>query len=60
MHFSVGPVIRAGSAYGSGTGLVFDIDCSEDSGSTEDCTYAPVGHHSNCTHLSDVGVVCKG
>ena len=45
------PVIERDSVYGSGSGLVFDVDCSRES-----CSFVPV----NCSHSSDVGVVCKG
>lgn len=48
------------ATYGSGTGLMFDVDCNEDSSSTTDCTYTPVSDLSSCTHSNDVGVVCKG
>ena len=41
--------------YGSGDGLIFDIECTSDD-SAASCTYVP----SNCSRSSESGIVCKG
>ena len=51
-------IVRKGSSYGSGSGLIFEIECSEDGRNTTDCSYESVGNISNCTHSNDAGVIC--
>ena len=50
-------IIRSGSFYGPGSGLIFELVCSEGSKNTTDCTYETV---NNCTHANEAGVVCTG
>lgn len=54
------PVIVHGSSYGSGSGLIFEIDCIEDARNIKECSYRPVDDTSNCTHVNDAGVMCIG
>ena len=50
-----GSLIVDSAIYGSGDGLIFDIECTSDD-STASCTYVP----SNCSRSSESGIVCKG
>ena len=42
--------------YGSGDGLIFDIECTSNDRNNASCTYVP----SNCSRSNESGIVCKG
>ena len=46
--------------FGSGSGLIFDLDCTGSENNVLECVRLPVSDASNCTHKSDVGVICRG
>ena len=48
------------SHFGSGSGLIFDLDCTGSESNVLECGHLPVSGASNCTHKSDVGVICRG
>ena len=48
------------SHFGSGSGLVIDLDCAGSENNVLECSHLPVSGASNCTHKSDIGVICIG
>ena len=54
-------VVTGGSIlFGLGSGLIFDLDCTGSESNVLECGHLPASGASNCTHTSDVGVVCRG
>ena len=59
--FIVSDVVTGdGSRFGSGTGLILNLDCTGSESNVLECSQLPVSSASNCTHISDVGVICGG
>ena len=48
------------SLFGYGSGFIFDLDCTGSESTVLECGHLPVSSASNCTHKSDIGVICKG
>ena len=48
------------SHFGSGSGLTYDFYCTGSESNVLECGHVPVSDASNCTHKSDVGVICRG
>lgn len=48
-----------GAFYGSGSGHIFSLDCTNDE-NTATCDHNPVSDSSSCTHSNDVGLACIG
>ena len=48
------------SLFVSGSGIIFDLDCTGSESTVLECGHLPVSGASNCTHRSDIGVVCRG
>ena len=53
-------VIGDSSHFGSGNGHILDLDCTGSESDVLECGHLPVSSASNCTHKSDVGVICRG
>ena len=53
-------VIGDSSLFGYGSGRIFNLDCTGSESSVLECGHLPVSNASNCTHKSDVGVICRG
>ena len=48
------------SLFGSGSGIIIDLDCNGSESSVLECGHVPVSDASNCAHItSDVGVICR-
>ena len=56
----IGHAPVGGGHYGTGSGLIFDIDCAKDANNSMGCSYTLVNDTFNCTHSTDAGVVCTG
>ena len=51
-------IIMNGSFYGSGSGPIFNLECTETDGNFTNCTLSE--DTLTCTHSNDVGIVCIG